>query len=114
MMEQSPDKLHEWFKMHKNKMLTIFKVEDGDLDMANIKLRDIKLVQHKDPDDYLSARALLLRGEGMVRTSSGMESLPGQTFEIALTDQWSSETHGHSLHLYTERGNYTIELDGSL
>lgn len=110
-MDKSPEKVQQWFEAKKDKVLKITKVEDGDHDLATIKLKDVNLVRHEDYDDYLSSQALLLLGEGTVATGAGREMLPYETFEIALTDQWTSRADENSLHLQTERGSYTIELD---
>lgn len=110
-MDQSPEKIQKWLDEHKNMILNIRKEEDGDLDSARMKLRDVKFVSHEDTDDYLSAQAFLLMGEGSIKTDAGREELPAQTFEIALTDKWFSAVDDQSLHLSTERGSYAIELE---
>ncbi|NMB02911.1 MAG: hypothetical protein GX971_15535, partial [Firmicutes bacterium] len=70
--------------------------------------------RHEDTEDYLSSQALLLLGEGTIATESGIEELPGQTYEIALTDRWFSAIDDYSLHLSTERGSYAIEPKSDL
>ncbi|MCK9525479.1 MAG: hypothetical protein M0R49_06080 [Limnochordia bacterium] len=110
-MSQSPDKLQKWLQDNKDRVLTIQKEEDGHLDRITIRLRDVDMVRHQDTDDYLSDQALLLIGEGTVRTSGGRAPLPSGTFEISLTDHWSVSSNHRSLQLQTERGNYSIELN---
>lgn len=111
-MEQSPEKIRKWLEQHKDQVLSIRKEEDGDQDSARIKLKDVKYVNHKDTDDYLSDQAFLLLGEGTITTDTGVEEIPGHTYEIALTDKWFSAVDDYSIHLSTERGSYAIELEG--
>jgi hypothetical protein len=108
-VQQSQEEIKKWLEEHKEQVLKITKVENGDLDLAAIKLKGVSFVQHRHTDDYLSTQALLLRGEGTVSTPHGRESLPGAAFEIALTDNWDGRRDGNSLHLKTERASYTIE-----
>lgn len=110
-MDQSPEKIQKWLDEHKNMVLNIRKEEDGDLDSARMRLKDVKFVRHEDTDDYLSDQAFLLIGEGSIDTDTGPEEVPAQTFEIALTDRWFSAVDNHGLHLNTERGSYAIELE---
>ncbi len=112
-MNQSPDQIQKWLDSRKNQVLKITKVEEGDLDKASIRLRQVNLVEHDDIDDYLSAQALLLMGEGTIKTDEGSAPLPRQTYEIALTDQWTSESDEKRLRVYTERGTYTIEPEST-
>lgn len=108
-MTQSPEKIRSWLDAHRDEELRIWKLEDGQENRARIHLEDVQLVQHHDTDDYLSDQALLLKGRGTVETPAGEALLPGQTFEISLTDQWFSAADEHSLQLSTERGSYRIE-----
>lgn len=112
-MNKSPNKIREWLNLNKDNLLKIKKEEDGDVDLAELKLEKVDLVEHKDYDNYLSAQALLLNGEGNITTDFGKVPLPYDVFEISLTDQWSVETTGNIMYLHTERGNYTIEAKNS-
>ena len=77
-MQQSQEEIKKWLEQHKEQVLKITKVENGDLDLAAIKLKGVSFVQHRHTDDYLSTQALLLRGEGTVSTPHGRESLLAQ------------------------------------
>ncbi len=108
-MFKSPSDLEDWLKDNKSKVLEIEKEEDGVVDTASLRLSDVVLIRHHDTDDYLSDQALLLKGEGMVGTEDGSESLPYAFFEIALTEQWSAQAQPERLTLKTERGHYLIK-----
>ncbi len=109
-MNDSPVKINEWLNLNINNLLTIKKEEDGDIDLAELKLEKIDLVQQKGHENYLSPQALLLSGKGSVITDIGKAPLPYDVFEIPLTDQWSAEIENSTLHLSTERGIYVIEV----
>lgn len=47
-MNQSPDQIQKWLDSRKNQVLKITKVEEGDLDQASIRLRQVNLVEHDD------------------------------------------------------------------
>ena len=106
------NEVEKWFRANKNRVLNILKVEDGDQDIASIMLRDVQVVQHVDQDDYLGSRAILLHGEGVVKTSSDLEALPYDTYEIPLTEQLAAELGEERLQLNTGPRAYTIELGG--
>lgn len=109
-MQQSTETIRRWFDRHRQKELWIRKEEGGDLDVSRLRLEDVEFVQHQDAEGYLSAQAVLVKGDGTIAAADGEQPLPGRTFEIALTDRWFSAADDSSLHLSTERGSYRIEV----
>ncbi|NLK09104.1 MAG: hypothetical protein GX316_10490 [Firmicutes bacterium] len=111
-MGKDQNELEKWFSANKNRLLNILKVEDGEQDIATVMLRDVEMVRHVDQDDYLAPLAILLHGEGIVKTSSDLEALPYDTYEIPLTNQLMAEFGEEKLQLNTGLRAYTIELGG--
>lgn len=108
-MDKSPDNILNWLTANQNSMMTITKNEDDDQDIAELKLKDVNLIHNNDPNNYLSAQALLLIGVGTVETNFGKVPLPDNVYEISLTDKWSVKADDNIMYLHTERGTYTIE-----
>ena len=113
-IDPSPQEIKSWLLTHHNAWIRIHKEEDGDQDLAELELKDVKLVPHRDYDNYLSAHALLLNGRGTIATEFGNKSLPHDFYEIALTNRWSASTDKNTLRLQTERGHYTISVSSDI
>lgn len=106
------NQLTEWLNLHTNRMCTIQKEEDGDIDAVELKLNRVSLgkMERKDPDDYVENEALLLHGEGSIQSGGQQAPLPLDAYEIPLTDTLMLEEQQDVLKVTTERAIYTIRV----
>jgi len=105
-----PEIIQGWLSEHKHQQLRITKYEENDQDITEMKLQKVTIAHHQDPEEYLSGTVILLNGEGWVQTAAGSAPLPGNTYELALTDHWSVDTTDTTMHLQTDRARYTITV----
>lgn len=108
----------DWLKGCRNQQVRIEKTELGDVDVALLHLRDVRVSGQEASrfDDYIAPDEIVLYGEGTVRNGRDNPPLPGERFEIALSNDWQGDCSGTSLRLTTGRAQYVIskETDGEL
>lgn len=116
-MEQQYEQVKEWLDRHKGTLLIkkqelmIGRNEIIDLDEVELQFDHATLGQndYEDPDDYVTKKAILLHGKGLIRCEPVDEELPFDAYEIPVEGAWRVETDDDSVHIKTERANYLIQ-----
>jgi hypothetical protein len=113
-MEQKTQ-LTNWLETQVARNLLIEKKEDGDLDRVELNLEKVSIgrLEEKDPDEYVSREAILLHGEGTIRSGGHEGPLPLDAYEIPITNSLTTSAMGNSMEITTERAIYTIQPQNS-
>ncbi|WP_438448321.1 hypothetical protein [Gorillibacterium sp. sgz5001074] len=100
----------DWLNSCRNQPLRIEKEEIGDTDVLTLHLKEVSVSGQPSSmyDDYIAPEEIILHGEGTVRTSAGQAPLPGDRFEIALSNRWEGHWEDSSMRLQTGRAQYVI------
>ncbi|MDB5084902.1 MAG: hypothetical protein JWN30_1788 [Bacilli bacterium] len=110
-MDNPLNQVTDWVNSQGSRFFLIRKEEDGDLDEAYLHLDHVALgnLGRNDPDDYVATHAILLHGDGQLKTAFEQVRLPQGVYEIPLAGHWQAEFAGRGLRIQTDRAVYTIE-----
>jgi hypothetical protein len=111
-MNPDVDQAIAWLTPWEGKEIQIVKEEEGDQDIVHLHLEQVDVGENKknDPDGYVSPKALLLHGTGVVNEKDHQEHLPQDVFEIPITDQINVTRANQYILIQSERASYTISL----
>lgn len=110
MPDLSIEELDRLLKSWRGRTIRIQKEEQGDLDQVELDLDQVRYTRNESIDDYVGHYVLELHGAGTVEPEVGATpaALPGQTFEIPLTNDDRYILHDGHLELRTPRGSYRL------
>lgn len=110
-MDQTVQKLMEWFNNKVNQTIVIKKQELEDQDTVHFSLETVDYRSAEDTiDDYLDD-ALILRGSGSTLNGDGeLVPLPQHSYEIAVNGLQITTLDDQSVELRTERAKYELSL----
>jgi hypothetical protein len=111
-MELSAQEICSWFESNMDKSVLIEKKEQEDLDRIELEVQEVGLLDHSNSqDDYLSMKAIVLRGVGTIQNQAGEKlRLPDDYYEISLEGIVQGVEKTNGLDIQTERAHYVIEL----
>lgn len=106
----SIEELDRLLKSWQGRTIRIRKVEQGNLDEVALDLDQVRYSETRTLDDYVGRYILELHGAGTVQPEEGSApaALPGQAFEIPLTDDDRYILHRDHVELRTPRGSYHL------
>ena len=93
-----------------NHQIMITKEEDG-VDRTLMSVHDVKIVERPESiDGYVAPLVVQLHGEGYVIEGNRKVPLPGDRYDIALSDKSDVEMADKFCTIQTERASYTFTL----
>jgi len=108
-MNRDVKEITDWLEQFRGQELVITKLEQQDEDLTQVQLKEVSLdtPAHAQDDDYIPQYELVLHGDGIVMNEN-QAPLPGKKYEIPLQGDWQSSIEESTLHLTTDRAEYTI------
>jgi len=106
----SIEELDRLLKSWQGQTIRIRKEEQGNRDEVELDLDQVRYSKTRTLDDYVGRYVLELHGAGIVQPEEGAApaTLPGQAFEIPLTDDDRYILHHDHVELQTPRGSYRL------
>jgi hypothetical protein len=108
-MENTLQSVVDWLRTQENRSLTIRKEEEGHTDTIDLELQEVQIRERQPYDDYIAEDAILLRGEGRLHNGEELVPLPGDSFEIPITDRLEYVRDSGRTTIRTDRAVYDIE-----
>ncbi|TJY41849.1 hypothetical protein E5161_11645 [Cohnella pontilimi] len=111
-MDTTVKTLMDWLQGQTNSSLFIQKKEDEDLDQVRLQLREVGYrPDYRSIDGYTDGTALVLHGNGSIRTGHVEEPLPQDSYVIPLSGLAISKAADNGVIMQTDRAHYSLSVD---
>lgn len=106
--------IEQWIQERIGQYVSIQKIEEEDVDQVQLQLEGVRIGQQSvpDPDDYVSAQALILSGTGHIESAVQQAltlELPQNAYEVPITQDMMVEQANGMLQISTERAVYRLQ-----
>lgn len=107
------DSISRWLARHRGEHLDINSEDTvtGRHNRVRITLEEFFLRSTPpDPDNYVSSKELIVRGQGTISADRGSQPLPLDSFEIPLDESTAVGPKNGQLDIYTAKNTYSIRV----